>query len=364
MNRRRDLLHRRWMAWGAVALAVALGGCDKNPVKTIPPEPPSESRAWIGTYTSVSMSGDIVLDLVRSGDTVRGELVFSAPWEPHVFVSGTMTAESLVISVDRSITPNGAAFDLRARIQTDSSLVGAMSASPAPTGATVTCRALPRLRVVEDLAFDVPHAVKGMVYDGSQMWLSTTGLDYLLMSTAGQITGSVAVFHRNGHWTSDALTFDGSRLWGALPGAAGTPSGDLLLYSEILAFDAGGRRPDSTRVWHRTTGLAWDGTHFWSLPHVGSTILRFDGSGVVSDSLHLGIPDAIHLEFDGAHFWTLGWFLPRLYQTDAQGRVVAIGDLPQDPLAFSAGAIAVEGARLWYVNSRIGSATVHRLTIQ
>ena len=358
-------LRRRVRAAGAaIALAAALTGCDKNPARVIPPgpPPPTESRAWIGTYSSAAMSGDIVIDLVRSGDTVRGELVFSAPWEPHVFVSGTITAESLLIAVDRSVTPSGADFRLRASIQTDSSLAGEMTGTPGPIGAIVACRALPRLSVAEDLAVDVPHAVKGMVHDGSRIWLSTIGSDYLLMSTEGQVTGTVAVFYRDAHWTSDALTFDGTRLWGALPGAAGTPTGELLLFSEVLAFDSGGRLPDSLRVWHRTTGLAWDGSHFWSLPHVGSTILRFDRAGVVSDSLHLGIPDAVHLEFDGTHFWTLGWFLNRLYRTDAQGRVEAICDLPQDAFAFGAGGIAVEGARLWYASSRIGSATVHRLT--
>ena len=237
-----------------------------------------------------------------------------------------------------------------------------MSGWPVPSPAAFACHLLARRRVTSDEVHDVPYSVLAIVYDGQRIWLSTTGDDYPRLSTSGVVVDTVKVYYRGAHWTSGVLAFDGGLLWGALPGSVTWPGGATQDYSEILAFDANGRGPDSLRLWRRSAGLAYDGADFRSLH--GSWIDRFDRTGAVLDSLSLGIPDPVHLEYDGGRFWTLGWYLKRLYEVDAEGRVVSICDLPGESTGSLPCGIAAEGTHLWYAESHVGSTTVHRLTVQ
>jgi hypothetical protein len=169
----------------------------------------------------------------------------------------------------------------------------------------------------------------------------------------------VTIFYRGYHWTSDVLAWDGQKMWGAVPGSYGpAPSID---YSEVLAFDANGRAPDSLRLWQRSQGFAWDGTHLRTLK--GSWMKRLDGTGAILDSVSIDVPDAVHLAYDGSHFWTLGWTMKRLYEIDPLGNVASICDLPgQDIGTFVAG-VTVEGTHVWYAESPTGTSTLHRLTL-
>ena len=336
-------------------LCLLLAGCAESPTG-VPAAP--VARTWIGTFANGTVPGDIVIDLVQSGDEVSGEVVFGQAPTEHLPVQGTLEGDSLQLATPAT----GFSFILRGRLRADASLEGHMAFSLTGLDADLSCRPLPRLRVSTELSVDVPYAVKAMVFDGGELWLSTATSDYVRMSVAGAIRDTVVVYYRpNTHWTSGALTSDGSRLWGFLPGTAISPSGSYD-YSDLVSFNAAGRSPDSLRLWHRTGGLAYDGNDFWSLRADSPRLYRLQPSGVVVDSLQLGIPDAVHLEFDGQHFWTLGWYLKRLYQCNAAGETVAVGDLPGQHSGSFDGGLAVAGANLWYAESHAGYSTIHRLT--
>jgi hypothetical protein len=243
-----------------------------------------------------------------------------------------------------------------------------MSVTPSPNGDVFAGWPLPRRRLSVEAAFVLPYYSKALQWDGQRLWISTLGNDYVRLSADGQVVDAVVVRYGNGfHWTSNALTFDGTLLWGALPGNLISPAGSFE-YSEVLAFDAGGRAPDSLRLWERTLGLAHDGSHFWSLRAARPSLVRFDRTGALLDSLPIGIPDPEHLEFDGSRFWTLGYYLARLYELDGSGRVLSICDLPEEEsglgLGLGHGGLAVDGSRLWYAKNHIGYTTVYRMTIQ
>ncbi len=170
----------------------------------------------------------------------------------------------------------------------------------------------------------------------------------------GAVVGSVDVEHDpGGTWTSTALMFDGTEMWGTYPITVTGPGGSQNI-ADVLGFDASGRTGDSLRVGHRPVGLAHDGTSGWSLRNDPVALIRFDAAGAVQDSIHLQIPDAVFLDFDGSHFWTLGWHLRRLYEVDVDGTVLAMRDLPShDPAGLPSG-LAVEGTHVWYSEGLIG----------
>src|SRR5213594_2958383 len=54
-----------------------------------------------------------------------------------------------------------------------------------------------------------------MKYDGSHLWLSTVGNDYLRVDPDGTIVDTIAIYHEPAaHWTSSVLMFDEALLWG------------------------------------------------------------------------------------------------------------------------------------------------------
>lgn len=245
----------------------------------------------------------------------------------------------------------------------DAGLDGHMAFSLTGLAADITCRSLPRLRVSNEASIDVPYAVEAMAFFEDDLWLSTTTSDYVRMSLAGAVRDTVIVYYSVGtRWTSSALTSDGTRLWGFLPGTVGSPSGSYG-YSDLLSFNAEGRLADSLRLWHRTGGLAFDGLDFWSLRADEPKLYRVRRFGAVVDSEQLGIPDAVHLEFDGEHFWTLGWSMKRLYQCDFAGRPLAIGDLPGEDTGSLDGGLTLAGSHLWYAETHAGYSTLHRLSV-
>lgn len=94
-------------------------------------------------------------------------------------------------------------------------------------------------------------------------------------------------------------------------------------------------------------------------------VVGFDATGAVTDSLHLGIPDANQLVFDGTHFWTVGWYFKVLYEVDLSGQVVSVCDLPGTDNGILPTGLAVEGSHIWYAEGvTIGASTLHRMSVQ
>ncbi len=341
---------------------ISLAGCDKHPTRVLSTP---VARAWIGTFSNESTGGDIVLDLVQTGGELRGEAVIAAPMAQHLYLQGYARGDSFDLALDHSRVPYSFDFTLRARLRPDGWLQGNLAYSPAALAATLTCRPLRRLQVTDEAATEVSYGVGAIAFDGQDLWLSTATDDFVRMTPAGAIRDTVVIYYRGDlRWTSTALTYDGSRLWGFLPGTVMVPGGTNVNYMDVVNFTAAGRSPDSLRLWHRTNGLAFDGADLWSLRSDGPKAYRFTRAGVVTDSVYFGIPDAVHLEFDGRHFWTLGWYMKRLYQCDADGQPVAIGDVPGENTGSSQGGLAVVGSRVWTVETHLGSSTIHRLTVQ
>lgn len=338
-------------------------GCAKDPVSAVV-KFPTQKLAWMGTYTSASGQGDVVVDLAKSGTVLTGEVVFGSP-ATHFWVSGTMSSDSMFLGLDPFVYPPILGdFLLRARVLNDGSLSGTITHVPAGLSAQFSCRSLTRRSIDTDASRDVPYGVFAMAYDGSNLWLATT-VDYVRMNPGGAIVDTIVIYHDPlpAHWVSSELMYDGALMWGVYPITIIGPGGTTDV-ADLLAFTASGRAPDSLRLAHRPHGLAHDGAHSWSLRGDPTALLRFDSSGAVTDSLHLGIPDATDLAFDGTHFWVVGWFLRRMYEVDLSGQVVSFCDLPRSPGSLPAG-LAIEGSYIWYAEGDpVGATTLHRMTIR
>ena len=342
-------------------LGLLAAGCGRsNPVKVAVPL--TQKHTWIGSYTGASGQGDMALNLAQTGSALTGEIVIGSD-APYLPVAGTMRSDSMFLTVNPAYTPpHPAVFSLRARVLTNGSLSGTMTLDSPALDAGLSCRELPRRTIDTEVKHDVPFGVTAIAYDGSRVWLSTSGGYYWLMDLDGAIVDTVAIVHEPAAlWTSSVLMYDGALLWGVYPITIMGPGGSTNV-ADLLAFNASGRTPDSVRVWHRPHGLAHDGTHSWSLRSDPVALMRYDGTGAVTDSFHVGIPDAYQLAFDGAHFWTLGWFFKVLYEVDTSGQVVSVCDLPGSG-RYPIG-LAVEGSHIWYAESPFGVTTLHRMTIR
>jgi hypothetical protein len=344
---------------------------DNGPAGPVEPTPPTTQIAWVGQFTSGSDQGPIVFDLFQTGTAVSGETVFSSPGlasiaPAHLFVVGTLQDGILQLDHPGPLPPEFI-FTVDAGIDPEGNLAGSLALSYPPLHADVVCRPLPRGKASIELAVNVPVTVKAMVFDGVHVWLSTTGDDdYVRMQTDGSLVDNVPVLLPGGaHWTSDALTYDGDMLWGHLPLTIQDPSGTHNA-SRIIGFDSRGQVARTFQIEHRTLGLAFDGSRYWSLDGESLRLYAFDTTGTVQASVPIEVPDPSHLEFDGEHFWTLGWAMSRLYALDADGRAVRIYDLPVSGFRFHSG-IAVEGAYLWYGQAdpiqRQSSTDLYRLRL-
>jgi len=334
----------------ALAL-VLLAGCSKKPTE---PQVSSAWFAWSGRLAG--QQGSLVLDTYIVDTGVTGEVVFTDQLNPHYHLRGTVVGDSLLLAVDPAYPAS--TFTLRARVLADS-LKGTISGGTLAAPVAFAGRALPRRQVIGDEGHDLPPNtdVIALAYDGTWIWASTLDFDYFRLGMNGAIHDTIAVFYEGYHWTSSTLAWDGHHVWGTVPGVIGPPVS--MDYSELLDFDANGRAPDSLRLWQRSQGMAWDGTHLRTLN--ASWIKRLDGTGAILDSVKIDIPDAVHLTFDGNHYWTLGWYMHRLYEIDPQGQVVSICDLPSQS---SPGAgLAAEGNFIWHAEAPLGVTTIHRLTL-
>lgn len=328
--------------------ALLAAGCGDEP-PSAPVAPPPVAAAWSGTFGSGDEAGYAVVDLVQRDATLLGDVVL---WSPALVsagaaplryrVAGTAPADSIRVA---SIA-NPTAFHMQCEVFGLGGLRGTLTLTdPIVLQVAVECNRIVRGPAPTGAGIELGGAGKALAFDGTQLWIPTVGNDHLLVDPRGSVTGSVAVFLRaNTHWTSDALTFDGQRLWGHLPVTTVAPGGSRNT-SRLYAFDLHGVVVDSLEIDHRTSGLAYDGSFLWSLDAASPRRHRLDAAGQVTASVALRVPDPIHLEWDGRLFWTTGWLLPRLYALDFNGRVAAMFDLPA-PGAFPGGLAYANGSML------------------
>lgn len=349
-----------------VIVAGLAAGCskDSSPTKPPPPAPVTARYSWIGQFDDGSQRGDVIVDVNQNGSSLAGEVSVGNLGLDHSYVLGTLVADSVYLHMDPAHGPNATDLVLAGRIQPSGDLVGRLVFVPNSLDATLDLRELPRKSLVADVPYPSTLGVIGIAYDGTQMWLSTSSDDYILMDLDGTLTDTVVVIHSpNAHWMSSVLGYDGTRMWGVYPISIIGPNGREDT-SDLLGFDATGRTPDSVHVGHRPAGLAFVGPYSWSLRTDPSALVRFDETGIVTDSVHVEVPDPYGLAFDGLHFWTIGWFLRRLYEIDATGHVRSMCDLPRDlPVPFALG-VVIEGNYIWYGEGNVGQTVLHRMTIE
>jgi hypothetical protein len=358
---------------GAHALVVVvlagglLAGCGKDS----PTRPVATGRySWIGSFSGGGQSGNVIIDVTQGGTALAGEIAMSSLGIPYARVVGTIVGDSVSLHLDPAYfsVPN----DLLVRgAIVGGGLTATFRYAPNALDAALDCRALPRRTLSADDRRDLSLSVIAIAFDGTQLWLSTTGQDYVLMNADGTITGSVVVIHSpNAHWTSSQLMYDGAHMWGVYPITIIGPPGRENV-ADLLGFDANGRTPDSLRLDHRPAGLAAAFTQPWSLRGSPPELAAFDATGAVTATLPLAIPDAYGLAFEptgppplpgAGRFWTVGWYLRRLYEVDLNGEVLSMCDLPRALTGSFAVGLTVEGHHVWYAEGLPGLTTLHRLT--
>jgi hypothetical protein len=354
----------RWL-WMPVLLgALVPTGCGEDSPAGAPDPGEPVREFWQGTYVSRDQTdhGSFVLDIVRTGLSVTGEVVFRSRVEEtpfdHLFVKGTGGEDHLKLDLNHEVVDYPYRFTVDASVTSRTGLAGTLFYSPSNLTADITCRKIPVGSVTVESEFDIPEAILGLAFDGDQIWASTLS-DYVRMNADGAILGRVVVFYgENSRWTSDALTSDGTHLWGHLPRTVIDQTGTHNL-SAIIEFTKDGTITKEFEVPHRTSGLAAAGGELWSLPIDSEGFRRFDDTGSILESVDVFLPDLADLEYDGTCFWSIGWFLNRLYQVDRTGAVVRVYDMPKASGIVFPAAIAHDGANFWYAvggfdsNSRI-----------
>jgi hypothetical protein len=344
-------------------VCVVLAGCgDETPT---PPEPTPVSHAWIGTFENPDGQANLVLDVVQTGEAVAGELVLEPSLTPYLPVHGSLRSGALHLEIDTRGIPYQYTLALDGHLDAASALTGQLSLSYGLNG-DIVCRPLARGTTQVERSIDLSYDVVALQFDGAHLWLSTSTSDFIRLDPSGAVIDTVVVFYWPGiHWTSTALAFDGTHLWGFLPGTQSSPGG-LTNFSNVIAFDAQGRLPDTFVLWHRTNGLAFHQSSFWSLRTDQPKLYRFDPhgpSGVVADSIETDVPDAYHLDSDGQNLWTTGWYMKRLYRLAADGHAELIYDLPGQETGSLQAGIAFEGTHLWYAEAHVDFTRLHRLTL-
>jgi len=297
-----------------------------------------------------------VLDVEQTGTAVTGEIVYGGEPAEHFFLAGTLNGSDLRMNLDPARGPYTFTFLLEASVQNNGSLLGDMQLSTGSWVANFQAPVLLRRQAVLKAHYDMPYAVKSLAFDGQYLWLGTINDDYVRVTTAGGVVDTIPIFwYGDVHWTSSTLAWDGHEMWGTLPGnsAAGE-------FDTVFGFNTAGRTGDSLVIHHRSQGLAYTGLNgWWSLAN--STLRHFDGTGAIVDSVHIGVPDAVHLDYGNTQFWTLGWFLRRLYGLNIDGSIAWIADLPGDDDPTG---IAFEGPEVWVARTNTGHATLYQIAIE
>lgn len=328
-------------------------GCSDGPTTPLGSGPPVR-EFWQGTYTGQTAAGpdhgSLVFDMVRSGTSVNGELVFRSRVSSDygvLFMAGTGDAETLAVVPDTSRISYTFSAGLNAS-RSDTGLTGTIRYQPTGLVAEVDCREIPVAAITTELTVEPPDYVRGLATDGVHLWASTLS-DFMLLDRQGMVQDRLTVqLQPDLYWTSDALTWDGWLLWGHLPGNRGSET-----YSVLIAFDGNGVVRHQVETPDRTSGLAAGNGELWSL--AGGDLLRVtQADGVVVERVPVQLPDLKEIDYDGTDFWAVGWFLPRLYRIDRWGDVLMVADLPEAPGASYPAAVVRDGDSFWVCRNRTG----------
>jgi hypothetical protein len=346
----------RWkldgIATSALVCGVLVSGCgDESPTGTGgTPEPVREF--WQGTYAAGDQSdrGSTVLDIVRTGSDVVGELAFRSrvaadPYD-HLFVKGTATASGFQLGPNMDLVDYPFGFSLNATAA-DSQAAGTFTYAPTGLAADLVLRELPLGSLTVQWSLSKAEGILGLAFDGTDLWAGTL-TDFLRMDADGADVGRVTVYYRPGaRWTSDALTADGTWLWGQYPETVVDQTGSHNR-SVIVKFAEDGTVDDTYEIPVRAAGLAEEGGDLWVLPIESDGFHRFDASANDLEDVEVAIPDMVDLDVDGSRFWAIGWFLNVLYEIDRSGTVIRAYTLPrQTGIEFPAG-IVTDGSSFWY----------------
>jgi len=328
------------------------------------------SGIWRGDYFTAtkSDSGTFIIEIIQNEDILSGELVFKSSIRkepPYLFIKGTVSKDEISMELDNDKIPYQYEFMLHAKLIDSLQFAGDFFYSLDSMNAMISCEKLKKgSSEVVDL-FNLPNAtVRSMAFDGDNIWLSTVINDYIKLSTTPiMVVDTITVYYENNqHWTSAALTSDGTFLWGHLPLSVSNRT-----ESHILKFNKESAIVENYRIPYLTSGLAFYGNFLWSLNQSESRIYRFDDSGNLYENFSINLPDVSYLEYGGGYFWSLGWFFKKLFKIDKTGKAIAVYDLPEDLEFFDQGGIAFDGTYFWYARNYspipISRSTIYRMSL-
>jgi hypothetical protein len=329
-----------------------LPGCETG----IPNPPPvdSELTVWLGTYSSSGGddSGVIMLDITRSGGALTAEAIFrsresESPYD-HFYLKGSAHGDNIELSLDTDMIPYIFEFDLDLVVGSGGSLAGSFYHSAYDMTGDIECTRLETADAAVDTFVDIKAAGLGLAFDGEHVWMSASGRDYILIDSSCALVDTVAVlFEYETHWVSDALTSDGSLLFGGYPVAVTGPGGTRN-ESDIIVFEKNGDISRRFRIGHRTSGLAWSGEYLWSLSTGSDYFYKLDLDGTNLESVSVGVPDLVDIEFDGTDFWAIGWFMKRMYRISSAGEVLTVYHLPGEYGFIYPAGLVFDGTHFWY----------------
>jgi len=351
-----------------VASMLAQLGCEEKSSRPVPVEP--YKAVLLGTYADDGQGdwGVIMLDIDSEDETLTGEAVIRsrAHDDPflHVYLKGSMDGEDMELDLDTDKVPYQYELTILATKGPGDDLAGAISYPAGGLEAEFEASVLEQADAQVQDFVDLDISSKGLAFDGEDIWVSTITSDYVIMNLEGVFEDTVVVLlWEEAHWTSDALTSDGTHLWGHLPVTVGG-GGVALNQSEIKEFTKEGMVVDSFRIPHRTTGLASDGEFLWSLKAESDSLFRFDGEGAIQEGIELPLPDLVDIDYDGAHFWGIGWFMKRLYKIDGAGEVLRVYHLPCEGGNVFPSGIVFDGEHFWYgVNTVYLDSRVYKVAV-
>jgi hypothetical protein len=293
-----------------------------------------------------------MLDITKAGSSATGEVVIRSRdgdshfW--HLYLSGSVRGDEIHFDVDTDRVGYTFSIDFEVTFEEDGTLTGYFHHPVYDVTADFNCIELAQTDAAVDSFIDINAVVLGMAFDGDDTWLSTSGKDYFLLDSTALFVDTVEVFLGLGaHWTSDALTSDSTLLWGHYPVTVSGPGG-ARNESDVVEFDKNGEIQRTFRVGHRITGLAWSSTGLWSLSTQSDVLYRFDLQGAVLETVEIGIPDLVDVEFDGTDFWAIGWFMKRLYRINRSGDVLTVFHIPGEQGIIFPSGLAFDGKRFWY----------------
>jgi hypothetical protein len=349
------------------ALMLAQLACED---KSAGPDPVETFQlAFLGAYADEEHGdrGVIMLDIESDGSGLAGEAVIRSRVDEdpyiHVYLKGSTDGEDIELALDTDKVPYQYELTILATRGPGDDLEGSFSYPSGGLEAEFEASALEQADAAVEAYVDLDVSTGGLAFDGEDIWVSTVTRDHIIMSLGGAFIDTVVVLREGAHWTSDALTSDGTHLWGHLPVTV-SDGGVIRNESEIEKFTKEGVIVDSFRIPHRTTGLASDGEYLWSLKAESDSLFRLDGEGTILEAIEVPLPDLVDIDYDGAYFWGIGWFMKRLYKMDGAGDVLRVYHLPcEDGNVFPSG-IVFDGEHFWYgLNTVYLDSRIYKVTV-